>query len=230
VLGKLYNALAIVSIATMLAVGAVAGLLLGSGRLTTQRLERIAQVIRGELDELPQPTETAEPAAAADEPDEKQVYQAASDEEIRQQRRDEQLRRALGERAYRDLVAQRQLLDQTLQHLITAEERFEESRTAWQTELERRLGAARDEGFEKELQFVAKLPPKQAKEHLVRKWKEHPADATYLLSALPVSTGKRILEQLKTPEEMQIMHELLERLGKQTATPLETGSGTTAGS
>jgi hypothetical protein len=173
-------------------------------------------VLRGDSPEA----EEAQPADAEDtedqEPEAEPTSQSASAEEIRQQRRDEQLRRALSERAYRDLIAQRELLDRALQELVISEERFEAQKTAWQTALEQRRGAARDAGFDKELQYVAKLPPKQAKEHLVLKWKKHPADAVRLLAALPTSTGKRVLEQLKTPDEIQIMHELLEQLGQES--------------
>ncbi|MFQ5804917.1 MAG: hypothetical protein ACE5I3_00540 [Phycisphaerae bacterium] len=226
-LGKLYHALAVISIAVVLAGGALFGLLYGTGRLTPERVKTIARVLRGELDEV----EQAEVAAAGNQPSEggEQGPRSASAEEIRQQRRDSQLRRALGERAYRDLISQRELLDQVLQHLITKQERFQEERATAKAALERRLGAALDDGFEKERQYVASIAPKQAKEHLVLKWKKHPADAVHLLNALPLSKGKRILEQLKTPEEIQIMHELLERLSKEKVDPLEPRSGKTAG-
>lgn len=230
-LAKLYNGLAIISIASILAIGAMVGLLLGSGRLTPERLETIAQVLRGELDEQAEATDDAQASgSSSEEAGQPGPATAASADEIRQQQREQQLTRALQERAQRDLRAQRELLDQALQRLITAEERFEEDRQAWKTKLEQRQGAVRDEGFEKELQFVAKLPPKQAKEHLVLKWKDEPAEAVRLLSALPVSTGKRVLEQLKTPQEIQIMHALLEQLSADDINPLEPGSGKTAGS
>ena len=67
----------------------------------------------------------------------------------------------------------------------------------------------RDEGFEKELKLVSKLPAKQAKAHVMQKFAESPADAVRLLNTLPESSVKRILGQMKTPEELQIMHELV---------------------
>jgi hypothetical protein len=215
VLAKLYNAVAIVSIATLLATGALVGVLFGTDRLTPERLETIAEVLRGELDE----DSAAEGEDAAMTQPSAEPTAAPSAEQLKEEQRDEQLRRALQERAYRDLRAQRELLDQALAHLISAEERFEESKAEWQAQLKRRRGETRDEGFEKEVEYVTKLPAKQAKKHLVLKWEEHPADAVRLLDALPTSTGKRILEQLETPEELQIMHELLERLGQQSLEP-----------
>lgn len=227
-IGKLYNALSIVSIATLLALVGLGGLLVGSGRLTSERSEKIAAVLRGEMDE-PAEEEVVEADAEQPESKPKRIVSGASSEELRRQRRDDQLRRALGERAYSDLVARKELLDQSLQHLISEEERFTADKVAWREELDRRQGAAQDAGFKKELKIVTKLPAKLAKEHVLLKWKDSPADTLRLFVALPESNSKRIFEQMKTPEEIQVMHELLELLGRQEADELATRSGTTAG-
>lgn len=216
--GKLYHTAAVVSIALVLAGGGLVGLLYANGQLTAERVDAIAAVLRGT------PVEAGEAVVvdAAEEPNEAgSPERAASAEEIRQQRREAQLHRALNERAARDCVAQRRLLEQAMQHLLTTEEQFERDRKEWEAELERRRGAARDEGFEKELRIVSKLSPKLAKEHVVRKWKESPDDAVRMLNALPESTSKRILGQMKTPEEMQITHELLERLSREEVQQFE---------
>ena len=216
--GKLYHTAAVVSIAIVLAGGALLGLMYGTGKLTAEQVEAIAAVLRSDPN---QPADTPEAEAAAEASDVEPTGKATSAEEIRQQRRDAQLRRALDERATRDRIAQRQLLEQAIQHLLTAEERFEQNQKQWEQERKRRRGAARDEGFEKELRIVSKLSPKLAKEHIIRKWKQSPDDAVRMLNALPESTSKRILGQMKTPEEIQITHELLERLSKEDVEQFE---------
>ena len=216
--GKLYHTAAVVSIAIVLAGGALLGLMYGTGKLTAEQVEAIAAVLRSDPN---QPAETPEAEAAEEASDVEPTGKATSAEEIRQQRRDAQLRRALDERATRDRIAQRQLLEQAIQHLLTAEERFEQNQKQWEQERKRRRGAARDEGFEKELRIVSKLSPKLAKEHIIRKWKQSPDDAVRMLNALPESTSKRILGQMKTPEEIQITHELLERLSKEDVEQFE---------
>ena len=110
-----------------------------------------------------------------------------SADELRQQRRDEQIRRAVLERTNRDLAAQKDLLSQAMQELLTREETFESQRKTWKEEQLRLRDSARDEGFEQELKFVAKLSPKQGKDHLVKTWKKQRADAVRLVSALPTS-------------------------------------------
>jgi len=218
VFGKLYHTAAVVSIAIVLAGGALLGLMYGTGKLTAEQVEAIAAVLRSDPN---QPADTSEAEAAEEASDVEPTGKATSAEEIRQQRRDAQLRRALDERATRDRIAQRQLLEQAMQHLLTAEERFERNQKQWEQERKRRRGAARNEGFEKELRIVSKLSPKLAKEHIIRKWKQSPDDAVRMLNALPESTSKRILGQMKTPEEIQITHELLERLSKEDVEQFE---------
>jgi hypothetical protein len=226
VLGKLYNLLAIVAIASMLAVGGFAAFLFGSGRLNADRAETIAAVLRGELDERAAEVSSTQPA----QDDEAEASEAApSAEEVHKALVGNKLRRAALERAARDVAARQELLDHALQDLLTRQENLEQERVALNERRQKELEALRDQGFQDELRVVGKLSPRQAKEHLVRAWKKHPADAVRLLRALDVSKSQRILEQLKTPEETEIMHELLEQLRLQEANELADRSGRTAG-
>ena len=205
---KLYHTVAIVATAIVLAGGGLVGVMYGTGKLTAERIEALAAVLRQDPNQPVEATDTVADESVAPS------TRAASAEELRQQQQDAQLRRVLDERAANDRIAQRRLLDQALHHLVLAEERLERDKAQWDEELKRRRGAARDAGFSKELSLIADLPPKTAKDHLIRKWKESPADAVRLLNALPKSTSKRILGQMKSPEELQITHELLERLSQ----------------
>jgi len=211
VIGKLYNAVAVLAIAHILALGALVGMLYARGQLTPERVELIAKVLRGELD---QPADEAAADGQAVAAGQDEESKKRSEEEIRRQRRDDQLRRVLGERTYRDWVAQKRLLDQALQQLVLAQERFEAEQVRIRRELQERRGQAVDEGFQREKALVARLPPKLAKQHVLMSYAKSPADALRLLSALPESTTAEILAQMKSPEEIKVMHELLERLGK----------------
>ena len=88
---------------------------------------------------------------------------------------------------------------------------------------------ALDEGFKRELEYVGKLSPKQAKEHITRTWKKHPIDAVRLFMKLNTSKGKAVLEQFRTPEEIEIMHELLEQIRFQDMKKDALASGKTTG-
>ena len=209
----MYNLLALLCVAVVLAGGGLGGYLFATGKLTPERIDQMAAIVRGETGTDDGVGETT--AAKSESEDAAAVVAAGpSAEELRRRQREDQVRRALGERAYRDRQAQRQLLDQALQHLLTTQETFERDKKRWQSEQELRRAETRDEGFEKELKVVVKMSPGLAKDHLVMKWKESQSDAVRLMNALPESTIKRILGQMKTPEEVQITHELLEQLGK----------------
>jgi len=224
-LSKLYNALSVFAIATLLAGGGLSAYLLTSGKVTAERVEKIAGVLRGEYDEDP----------AADAPDEAGATEqdapprAPSTKELRDERRAGRLQRAALERSKRDLTAQAELLKHAMHDLIQRQERLDSDRTTWREQMAKLTDSARDEGFQRELTYVSKLAPKQAKEHLVRTWNKHKADAVRLLNALNTSTGQRILEQMKSPEEIQIVHELLEQLRLMNLEELAPGSGKTEG-
>ncbi len=220
-MSKLYNALAVVAIANLLAVGGLLGLLASTGRLAPDRVDAALRALRGE--------------APASQPAEAEVQHAEtvstaparqqSAEEIREQQRHEQLRRATLDRAMRDLAAQRELLDQVLHEVITRQEQLEKQQQDWLAQRAKLRSEAQDDGFEKELEFVAGLPPKQAKEHLVKTWKQSQADAVRLVGGLKPSKAKELLSQLKTPEELDIMHQLLVELREQDVDQLVPGQG-----
>lgn len=228
-IAKLYNALALFSIATLLALGGFGAFLAGSGRVNGQRLETIAAVLRGELDDRAEEAaepEAAEPAAEAPATAQNVRRQPSAEEVAAARQRDHLHRQAL-ERALRDLQAQKRLLDQTLQHALSEEERLAEQRRAWQQEQQKLTQEVREAGTERELELLASLPPKQAKEHILRVWQKSRDDAVALIMQLDVSKAKRIFAQMKTPEEQNIMSELLEQLRLQELSGEASASGTT---
>ncbi len=224
-LSKLYNLLAAVSLATLLAGGGFVGLLAANGTLA-DRAAQLAQLLSGETDDATAADAQGATSQPASQPAE---GRARSAEELRQQRLAEQMTRALAERAQRDLAAQRELLERALQHLITEEEQFDQSREAWLAQQDRLRNQNRDEGFEREVKLVTKLAPAQAKEHLVRTWQKHPADAVRLIKALSPSQAQRIFDQMRSAEELQLLHELLEQLRNQDIDELAPASGKTPG-
>jgi hypothetical protein len=106
---------------------------------------------------------------------------------------------------------QQELLQAALMELVNSEEQFDSKVDRWQRERAQLDAQDREAGFQQELEYVQNLAPDQAKEHLVRTWEKHRADAVRLMRALPVNKGKRILAELKTEAELEILHELLEQ-------------------
>ncbi len=227
-LPKLYNVLAVFSIASVLALGSFTGYLFAAGRLSGSRLDQVAAVLRGELDGVAPTSAPAEPhgaTAGADEatspsghgPDEQAGASGGAAEG--------DLRRHWLERTRHDLAAQQQLLEQTLQLAQNQQQEVRQDLALIQKE--KTAAPADDAGANRELELIAGLPPKQAKEHILNVWRNSQADAVTLLMALDVSKAKRILAQMKTPDEQNIMSQLLDQLRVRQADA--SVSGKTAG-
>lgn len=214
-MGRLYQLFAIVCIACTIGGGGLFGYLYATGKLSADKIDQIAAVFRGTLPAASQPT--SQPASAPSEAAAVPLGRGAATEELQRQRRDAQLRRLTLERATRDMQAQQELLSQALQDLTMRGEKFESEKTAWADQQKKLREESHDAGFAKELELVASLTPKQGKEHLVYLWGKSKIDAVRLINALPTSKAKVILSQLKSPEETQILSELMEQLRNQDA-------------
>lgn len=221
---KLYHLLAILGIACTLGGGALVGTLVATGQLNAQRVDAIASILRGESPAAPasQPAASAparvEPGPAA--------ARAPSADEIARHQRETQLRRLALDRASADLRAQQELLGQAMHELIMRGEQFDQKRTDWLAQREKLMDESRDSGFAREVELLSNLAPKQAKEHLVRTWRKNKADAVRIMNALSTSKAKALLSQLKTPEETEVLHELMEQLRTQDVTALAPEAGT----
>ena len=222
-IARMYHTLAILAIAHILALGGTLAYLFQSGKLTKQRIDQIVELIRG--DDANAEDETAPVLDVADAGNEE--WASAADT-VRDQRRQQQRRRAALDASVRSLNAQRDLLEQVLADQIQKQEDFDASRRAWVEEKSRQQVEASDAGFQRELEYFSKISPKQAKEVLMRKWRDSPADAVRLINAAKTGVGQAIFEQMKAPDEIQVMYELLEQLGKQDIDQFVAGSGTTA--
>jgi flagellar motility protein MotE (MotC chaperone) len=224
-LSKLYNLLSILSIATLLAGSGFSAFLFGTGRLSAERVKEIGAVLRGEFDQVPASQPATQPASEQS----LSSAPARSIEDIQAGRQQERLRAHLLERATRDLEAQRRLLDQSLQYLLNEREQFARQRAEWDAEQKSTSSKARNEAAEKQLELFAGLPPQQAKDHIVRLWSSNRPEALALVMELDVSKTKRILAQMKTPEEEKILSELLEQLGSNEPDGDAPVSGKTTG-
>jgi flagellar motility protein MotE (MotC chaperone) len=208
VLNKVFNLVGMLAVATVLAAGGFAGFLYATGRLNPARIQLLGAVLRGELDDH-RPEVVADGAAT---PAQSEEVRANSADEARAMREREHLERLEIERALSDLEAQRRLLGHALHQVVTEQETLDDEQSAFAEQRNKVLTAAEDEGFQKELEYVASLSPRQAKEYIARVWKRSQADAVRLFNELDPGRGRRILEQFKTPEELEMMTDMLEQI------------------
>lgn len=217
-IGKLYNLVAIFAVATLLSTSGFVGVLYGTGKLTAPRWNLILDVLRGRHDDLTEPPDPAQ-AVATTQPAQLDAAYTAEDatQVIRERRVLAQLQRATIERAAQDIAARQALLNQSVHQLIAMQEQHERDKIAFAEQQARAGNKLRDEGFQRELTYITGLSPRMAKDHVMRSWNKQKADVVRIFTALEPNKGKRILEQFKTPEELAIVHELLEQL--RTAQP-----------
>ncbi len=214
-LSKLFNLVAILALATLISSSAFVGYLVASGALTAARAAQIAAVLRGEYDAEAAPEAHASTTQPAHAEPSAAPGSGARVHHLEGGLARDQLRRASLERAERDVRARQALLDQAMQQLITQQESFEDSKKEWNAKRAKLASSMGDEGFQRELQYVEKLAPKQAKEHILRAWQKQPADVVRLFNALDPGRGQKILEQFKSPAELDVVHALLEQLRTQ---------------
>jgi hypothetical protein len=219
---KIYGLAAFLSLVGMAALAGLAGYLAANGKLDAQRIDAIAAVLRGDA-----PAAASQPASQpASAPSSAPILRAErSADELKRARREEMFQRAAVEGALRDLAIQKSLLDKAAADLMTREDDFEQKKSSWKKEQEMLANGLRDEGFERELTFVGSLSAKQSKDHLMKTWLKSRADAVRIITALEPSKAKRILEQMKSPEELQIVHELLEQVRESNVDKLTPGPG-----
>ncbi len=223
---KAYSLLSVIAIGTLLALAGLGGYLFGTGQLTPDRVDQLAGVMRGEYDPEPE-----DPDAPTTQPADGMADggpSGTSAAEVRGQRLQVHMKSLRLRRAKQDIATRQRLLDHALQTLIRETEQLGAEQRDWEQRRNKLAAKSRDEGFERELALVIALPSKQAKDHIVQTWKKHPADAVRLLNAMTVQQSKKVLEQMKTPEEMRVLHDLLEQIRLQTQ-ERSAASGKTAG-
>lgn len=211
-LSKLYHLLAIGSIAVTLALGALGGLLYVRGDLSSDKVDSIAAIIRGDA----QDGDSTEDGDEADETDgEPNAFRRPSVEELSAQRRDNQLRRFALQRAKQDVAAQIELLNAAQHELILRQEQVAEDREQLAEAQAQFADRREDRGFAKQVELISGLAPKQAKEALIAMYRESPAEAVRLINALKSSKARQVLGSMKAPDEIEVMNDLLERIRTQ---------------
>ena len=208
-LKRIYNAVAILAIVNLLVMAVLIGVAWASGRLSAERVEQLAMVLRGEFDEEQAPT--TQPAATQPAP------QAAS-EKIRH---DEELEEILARRFdwhRRELENLVSLIDAARLEQLQQREalqqevaQYEQAKQAWLEQEQR-------DGFKRSLEYFESVDPKIAKE-LLRQKKE--TDAAQFLSAMNSRKGRDIIEACSTPEDRAWIGRVLNTIEQGAASQAE---------
>lgn len=212
-LAKIGMIISLLSVGTLLGGFGLFSALVLSGDLDYQRAELLLAVLRGEHDELlePEEEEIVDEGLVEVEP-EPTVSTGTAMESMRNRLEERRLLNAEFATEIDAIEARQELLNHALLDLTQRQDALHATRSEFKEDRERARNADSDAGFKRELEYLQSLPAKQAKEHLLFTYERTPTDAVNLLRHIPTNKGKRILEQMKSPEELRVMSELLEQL------------------
>lgn len=196
----IYQAVAVLAIAQLLALAGFAGTLAARGAFSRDRLAAASAALRGDIPAASQPASQPATQPAQTSPPAGQLPRGAAGEQIRTTELD---------RREREIQDQWALLQSARLTFLREREQFEQSRKEWATALKRQAEERDLSGAQKELEYISSVKAALAKD-ILRQKKE--PDAVQLLLQMETRTGRKIIESCKTPEERLWIGRVLEQL------------------
>lgn len=194
---KLFNILAVMCIAVVLALLGLLGAMLSTGQLSHKNIALIAKVLRGEpLTKKPAkvvPPATTQPAATAQE----QISQNQATTDLMDRQIDLRLR---------ELHYQMTQLKNLEAQIELDRQRLAKARTKFYAQVQASQKLAQDQGFQKELSLLGSIQPDQAKQLLMN---EDPKVAAQYLAQLDSRKRAQIVDAFRSPAEMARLQQLL---------------------
>lgn len=203
----LWNVIAFFCLVQILTILSLAAFGWHSGRLSRERLVRIREILlepaRGasNIDEARE-TGQIEPTRTGDA-----MRTLVALDRVEQEER-------LAARRLRDEHSQlSSLLDQRFAALERAEAQLAADRVAWEQQVAALRAAQDDEQFARTTRLLGELPAKQSKLQIVELVNAGGTElAVAYLNAMNARTAGRILREFKTPDEVRMAADLLDRL------------------
>jgi hypothetical protein len=199
---KAYRLLALLALLHLLVVGAGLVYLVGTGRLTGERIEQIAGLLRGELP-TPQ-TAQAQEVAQVEAP-------TKSGEAIEREQTAEQIKRHKIDRRLAELEQQAATAQAAFLKVTRQREAHQREKEELAAQRRQRAKQERSVGFRKDLDLLGSLKPKVAVDYLLGK---PPEDAAQMLLLMETRKAKRIIEAAKTAAQKKKMAEIYQLLGE----------------
>ena len=212
---RLYSILALAAIAHLGLLVGLVGFLFGTGRLDTDRIEQIAAVIRGDLDD------GATTTAPATQPT-PVVRDLATAEIIRQQRELEEIRRRRLQQQVQQARQATELATLARIDVIRRSESLDRRQKAFDAQRQALAQQANTTGFQKVVKLIGSLSPQIGKKMLITKSE---VEAARLLAALTDRKASAILGVCRTEEELAWADKMLNQMAKTNASVAEPPAG-----
>ncbi|MCP4248220.1 MAG: hypothetical protein GY778_14335 [bacterium] len=215
-LKKAYQVAALLAVAHLLGLGGVIGYLVATGKLTGERVQQMAEVLRGGPQAAAaEPVDPGDPNAAPAQPD-SPVGRTQSNEE---------LGRYVADRRRAELDQQAATIRDYRLEVTREREAFRREVAEWEDQWKRRQDQEQSEGFKKDLEIFSALKAKDAVHYLLQNSVE---EVARMLQQMEPRKAKKIIEAAKTPAARKKMSEVLQamrEIGPEPADALSNEKG-----
>jgi flagellar motility protein MotE (MotC chaperone) len=199
---RLYHMLALIALINLFAIAGLLGYLFASGRLSAERVDQIAKVMRGEF---PASQPASQPAAAsAPAPPE------PSRAEIERIKAHRQYYDLVAERHQRELQYREQLNQRILFEVNSKLEEIEREKKLLAQQRQEMSKASGEDGFAQMVEIFSNMDPNKARDLLRTQTKE--ADAVSILSRMETGRSKKIFNACKTEDEKLWLGRILNQI------------------
>ncbi|MCH7814342.1 MAG: hypothetical protein IID40_10020 [Planctomycetes bacterium] len=208
-LKKAYQIVALLALAHLLALGGVIGYLAGTGKLTGEHLQQMAEVLRGG------PQEAAAEPVDTDVPD---APLSESKSPVGTNRTTEEIGRYMADRRRAELDQQAATIRDYRLQVTREREAFRREVAEWEAQWQRRQDQEQSEGFKKDLEIFSALKAKDAMHYLLQNPVE---EVARMLQQMDPRKAKKIIEAAKTQAARKKMSEVLQAMREISPEPAE---------
>jgi hypothetical protein len=197
---RMYQIISLIAVIQLLALSGLIGYMFASKRLTGERVDQIAKLLRGESAQQAAPT--TQPVAEAVKPE-------SATSQIARSQQQQELFSMIAERQSRELQ-DRAKLNQTIQLDVLRKLEEIDRREKTFAEQQKKLRAQQSQdGFSRELEVITAIDATRARKLLMM---QKEPDAVRLLMDMEPARAKKIIDTCKTPEEMEWARRILDQL------------------
>ena len=206
IIRKAYDAVALLAVLNLLALGGLVAYIAGTGAIDGEKLREIAAVVRGDQGPQTQITPTDEQAEEVAEP----AAPAGGGDALAESQVNLETIRREAERIKAELDQRLALNNSILLRVMTERESFNREREETQEQREASVEQRREDGFKKQIDIYESIAPKIAVEHLLAI--PEPDDAARVLVQMNTRKARAIVEAAKRGNKMEKMKVILQRV------------------
>lgn len=200
-LGRMYETLALLAVANIVALIGVTGYFTMNGTLTVERLRAAVAALWGECKEIPL-------AAAKDQKENRAQSDTPSQAAVSVEELDMMQREA--ERLKTEIDQRMALANSIMLKVKTEREAFRQEKDAADKQQVADRAKFQNEGFQKQLQILTALAPKTALGHILAM--NDPDKAAQFLAAMEPLRAKKIIESAKRGEDSLRMKAIVQKM------------------